>query len=150
MLQPDRYWARLCEVLEVPALATDERFATMLNRMMNAGECIRCLDEVFAKRPRDEWIDRLRKGGDFIFSIINSVDDLPDDPQMRANAYVTNFEHPSFGTTRVVGLPVRLSDTPGTLRAPAPEFGQHTEEILTGELGYSWEEVGGLKEAEVI
>jgi crotonobetainyl-CoA:carnitine CoA-transferase CaiB-like acyl-CoA transferase len=150
MLQPDRYWARLCEVLDVPALATDERFATMLNRMMNAGECIRCLDEVFAKRPRDEWIDRLRKGGDFIFSIINSVDDLPDDPQMRANAYVTNFEHPSFGTTRVVGLPVRLSDTPGTLRAPAPEFGQHTEEILTGELGYSWEEVGGLKEAEVI
>ena len=150
MLQPDRYWARLCEVLDVPALASDERFATMLNRMMNAGECIRLLDEVFAQRPRDEWIDRLRKGGDFIFSIVNSVDDLPDDPQMRANGYVTNFEHPSFGTTRVVGIPVRLSDTPGTLRAPAPEFGQHTEEILTGELGYSWEDVGRLKEAEVI
>jgi crotonobetainyl-CoA:carnitine CoA-transferase CaiB-like acyl-CoA transferase len=150
MLQPDRYWARLCEVLDVPALATDERFATMLKRMENVGECIRLLDEVFAKRPRDEWIDRLRKGGDFIFSIINSVDDLPDDPQMRANAYVANFEHPSFGTTRVVGLPVRLSDTPGTLRAPAPEFGQHTEEILTSELGYSWEEVGRLKEAEVV
>src|SRR5436190_15470563 len=61
MLQPDRYWARLCGVLDVPALATDERFATMLNRMMNAGECIRLLDEVFAKRPRDEWVDRLRK-----------------------------------------------------------------------------------------
>jgi len=150
MLQPDRYWARLCDVLDVPQLASDDRFATMLNRMMNAGECIRLLDEVFAKRPREEWIERLRQGGDFIFSIINSVDDLPDDPQMRANDYVTEFDHPSFGATRVVGLPVRLSDTPGSLRAPAPEFGQHTEEILTGELGYSWDDVGRLKEAEVI
>ncbi len=150
MLQPDRYWARLCEVLEAPELATDERFATMLGRMMNAGDCIRLLDEIFARRPRAEWLDRLARGGDFIFSIINSVDDLPDDPQMIANGYVTDFEHPAFGTTRVVGVPVRLSDTPGTLRTAAPEFGQHTEQILTEELGYSWEDVGRLKEAEII
>ena len=56
----------------------------------------------------------------------------------------------SFGTTRVVGLPVRLSDTPGQIRTAAPEFGQQTEQILTEELGYSWEDVGRLKEAQVI
>ena len=150
MLQPDRYWARLCAVLEIPEAADDARFKTMLDRMMNAGECIALLDEVFARRPRAEWLRRLAAGGDFIYSIINSVDDLPDDPQMQANAYVTAFEHPAFGPTRVVGLPVRLSDTPGTIRLPAPEFGQHTEEILTEVLGCSWEEIGRLRDEEVI
>jgi crotonobetainyl-CoA:carnitine CoA-transferase CaiB-like acyl-CoA transferase len=118
--------------------------------MANCGECIAILDEVFARRPRAEWLRRLAAGGDFIFSVINSVDDLPDDPQVLANGYVTPFEHPAFGTTRVVGLPVRLSETPGTIRLPAPEFGQHTEEILTELLGYSWEDVARLREEQVI
>jgi crotonobetainyl-CoA:carnitine CoA-transferase CaiB-like acyl-CoA transferase len=82
--------------------------------------------------------------------VVNSVDELPDDPQVRANDYVIDFAHPHFGTTQVVGIPVRLAETPGTVRLPAPEFGQHTEEILTGLLGYSWEQVGALKEREVI
>jgi crotonobetainyl-CoA:carnitine CoA-transferase CaiB-like acyl-CoA transferase len=150
MLQPDRYWARLCQVVERPELAADERFATMLVRMMNAGECIRILDEVFAARPRAEWLARLAAGGDFIVSVVNAVDDLPHDPQMLANEYVTTFPHPTFGPTRVVGLPVRLSDTPGSIRLPAPEFGQHTEEILTGLLGYSWDDIARLRDTEII
>jgi crotonobetainyl-CoA:carnitine CoA-transferase CaiB-like acyl-CoA transferase len=150
MLQPDRYWVKLCAVLEIPDAATDERFATMLPRMMNCGDCIVLLDEVFARRPRADWLARLAAGGDFIVSVVNSVDDLPDDPQMIANDYVTTFDHPSFGATRVVGVPVRLSETPGQVRLAAPEFGQHTEEILTEVLGYSWDEVGKLRDAEVI
>jgi len=150
MLQPDRYWERFCAVLEIPEAAADPRFRTMLDRMMNAGECIALLDQVFARRPRAEWLRGLASGGDFIYSIINSVDDLPDDPQMQANGYVTAFEHPAFGPTPVVGLPVRLSDTPGSIRLPAPEFGQHTEEVLTEVLGCSWEEIGRLRQEEVI
>ncbi len=150
MLQPDRYWERFCAVLEIPEAAADPRFKTMLDRMMNAGECIALLDQVFARRPRAEWLRRLASGGDFIYSIINSVDDLPDDPQMQANGYVTAFEHPAFGPTQVVGLPVRLSETPGSIRLPAPEFGQHTEEVLTEVLGCSWEEIGRLRQEEVI
>jgi CoA:oxalate CoA-transferase len=150
MLQPDRYWARLCEVLGIPEAATDERFATMQQRMFNATDCVKVLDDVFARRPRAEWLKILREGGDFIVTIVNSVDDLPDDPQVQANQYITTFDHPSFGPTQVVGVPVRLSETPGTVRLPAPEFGQHTEEILTEILGYTWDEVGRLREAEVI
>jgi len=150
MLQPDRYWTQLCTVLEIPEAAADERFTTMLNRMMNCGDCIALLDEVFARRPREEWLRRLAAGGDFIFSVVNSVDDLPDDPQMRANQYVADFDHPAFGPTRVVGVPVRLSETPGAIRLPAPEFGQHTEEILTEQLGYSWDDIARLREGEVI
>src|SRR5436309_6004475 len=151
MLQPDRYWMQFCRVLEIPdEVANDDRFATMLNRMANASDCIRILDEIFARRPRAEWLRRLADGGDFIVSVVNSVDDLPDDPQMAANGYVADFEHPAFGHTQVVGVPVRFSDTPGEVRLPAPEFGQHTEEILTERLGYSWEDVARLKDEEVV
>ena len=150
MLQADRYWAQLCRVLEIPEAAEDERFANMLSRMSHCGECIALLDDVFARRPREEWLNRLAAGGDFIFSVINSVDDLPGDPQMIVNGYVAPFEHPAFGATKVVGIPVRLSETPGQLRLPAPEFGQHTEEVLTEMLGYSWDDIARLRDEEVI
>jgi crotonobetainyl-CoA:carnitine CoA-transferase CaiB-like acyl-CoA transferase len=150
MLQPDRYWAQFCTALDIPEAATDPRFATMQQRMFNAADCIALLDQVFAQKPRAEWLRVLAAGGDFIFSLVNSVDDLPDDPQMQANGYVTTFAHPTFGPTQVVGIPVRLSDTPGSIRLPAPEFGQHTEEILTDLLGYSWDDIASLREDEVI
>jgi len=150
MLQPDRYWAKFCEVLGIPQAANDERFATMGPRAANAAACVALLDETFAKRPRADWIAVLTPSGDFIVSIVNSVDDLPDDPQVKANDYVTTFEHPAFGPTRVVGMPIRLSETPGSVRLPAPEFGQHTEEILLDVLGYTWDDIARLRDADVI
>ena len=69
---------------------------------------------------------------------------------MQANQYVLDFDHPRFGATQVMGIPVRLRETPGSVRPPAPEFGEHTEEILTTLLGYTWEQIAGLKEREVI
>jgi len=150
MLQPDRYWKNLCRVLEIPEAATDARFTGAKERMFHCGDCVALLDEVFARRPRAEWLRRLAEGGDFIATLVNSVDDLPDDPQMQVNGYVTTFAHPTFGPTQVVGVPVLLSETPGSVRLPAPEFGQHTEEVLTEILGYSWEEIEHLREAEVI
>jgi crotonobetainyl-CoA:carnitine CoA-transferase CaiB-like acyl-CoA transferase len=150
MLQADRYWADLCRTLEIPQAIDDPRFATMLDRMGNCAACIELLDEAFARRSRADWLERLARGGDFIVSRVNSVDDLPDDPQMQINGYVADFDHPAFGPTKVVGVPVRLSATPGHLRLPAPEFGQHTEEILTGLLGYTWDDVAKLRDEAVI
>ncbi len=104
-----------------------------------------------ASKPREEWVRTLRESpGDFIFTIVNSVDDLPDDPQVRANDYVVDFEHPQYGKTQVLGMPVRLSETPGKVRTPAPEFGQHTEEILLELLGYDWDRITELRKQEVI
>ena len=150
MLQADRYWPDLCRTLEIPDAIDDPCFKTMLDRMANCGACIERLDQAFARRTRADWLERLARGGDFIVSRVNSVDDLPDDPQMIVNHYVTDFEHPAFGPTKVVGIPVRLSATPGQLRMPAPEFGQHTEEILTGLLGYTWDDIAKLRDDEVI
>jgi crotonobetainyl-CoA:carnitine CoA-transferase CaiB-like acyl-CoA transferase len=150
MLQPDRYWTDFTRALGRPELATDERFATMQTRAGNCEALIQILDSVFASRPRADWLDILRKGGDFIFTIVNSLNDLPQDPQMLANDYIVDFEHPTHGTTQYVGIPVRLSETPGSVRAPAPEHGQHTELLLTDLLGYSWDEVSSLRERGVI
>lgn len=150
MLQPDRYWADFVRVLGHPELATDPRFSDLRARAAHAAEAVEILDNIFATRPRAEWVEILRQGGDFIFTVVNTVDDLPNDPQVTANDYIVPFEHPRFGPTSVVGLPVHLSATPGSIRLPAPEFGQHTEEILVRLLGYTWDDVAALKEREVI
>ena len=81
---------------------------------------------------------------------MNDVNDLPDDPQVQANDYVTEFDHPTYGPTKMLGMPVRLSETPGSVRLAAPELGQHTEEILLDVLGYDWERIAELRKLEVI
>ena len=151
MLQADRYWADFCRAVDLPELADDERFRDTASRAQNATAAITAFDDAFAKRPRAEWIEHLRKSpGDFIFTVVNTVDDLPEDPQVRVNGYVTEFEHPQYGPTNMVGMPVRLSETPGSIRTPAPELGQNTEEVLLDVLGYDWERISELREKEVI
>ena len=69
---------------------------------------------------------------------------------MAANEYIVDYDHPRLGKTQVVGVPVRLSKTPGDPKGAAPEFGEHTELVLTELLDYSWEDVATLREGEVI
>jgi crotonobetainyl-CoA:carnitine CoA-transferase CaiB-like acyl-CoA transferase len=109
------------------------------------------LDAAFATRDRDAWVEHLRGApGDFIFTIVNDPNDVVDDPQARVNGYVVDFDHPQHGTIGQIGLPVRLSETPGSLRAPAPELGQHSEEILLDLLGYDWDRISALREKGVL
>jgi len=152
MLQADRYWPDVARVIiGLPELADDPRYATMTARAQIAAECVALLDEAFAKKPRDEWIRILREDdSDIIQTIVNTVDDLPDDPQVQANHYVVEVDHPTHGPTGMVGIPVGLSETPGEIRRVAPELGQHTEEILIDTLGWDWDRIGELQEKEVI
>jgi crotonobetainyl-CoA:carnitine CoA-transferase CaiB-like acyl-CoA transferase len=150
MLQPDRYWKNFCEVVGKPELADDPRFAEAKVRGRNSAALVAIFDEVFAARPRDEWMRVLKGRGDFIYTIVNSVSDLPDDPQVRANGYVVEYDHPALGNLTLLGMPVKLSATPGEPRGHAPELGEHTELLLTEMLGYSWDDVARLREANVI
>jgi CoA:oxalate CoA-transferase len=150
MLQPDRYWKDFCTAIGKPELIEDARFAEIKTRGKNAGALIEILDTVFAARPRDEWMRILKNGGDFIYTIVNSVSDLPDVPQVRANDYVVDYEHPALGSMTLLGMPVKLSATPGDPRGHAPELGEHTEMLLTELLGYSWDDVARLRDANVI
>lgn len=152
MLQADRYWADVARLIGRPELADDPRYATMAARTAIAEECTGVLDEAFATKPRDEWIKSFREDekSDIIYTIVNSVDDLPEDPQVKANDYVVEIDHPQHGPTSMVGVPVGLSETPGSVREPAPELGQHTEQVLIDVLGWDWERISALQEKEVI
>jgi crotonobetainyl-CoA:carnitine CoA-transferase CaiB-like acyl-CoA transferase len=76
------------------------------------------LDKIFVTKSRAEWMKILKEGGDFIYTIVNRISDLPDDPQVIANGYVVDYEHPTIGPTRLVGVPVILNETPGNPPRP--------------------------------
>lgn len=150
LMQPDRHWRNFCQAVGRPDLETDPRFDTFEKRRENRGEVITVLDKVFASRTCAEWVSILQDYEDFIYEPVNSMTDLLDDPQVLANNYIVDFDHPTIGKVKMVNVPVTFSKTPGGIRTAAPECGQHTEEVLTEICGYSWEEVAGLREAGAI
>ena len=81
---------------------------------------------------------------------IQSIADLENDPQVLANDYIIDLHHEVMGPVKVLGLPIHLSKTPGSVKCEAPELGQHTEEVLMEIGGYSWEEIADLQEKKVI
>jgi crotonobetainyl-CoA:carnitine CoA-transferase CaiB-like acyl-CoA transferase len=147
-LQPDRYWPNVCRAMGMPELEKDSRFDTIEARGGNAEELIAIMDKQFLTKTRDEWFKLFKKEG-IIYTPIQSPREVVDDPQALANDYVTWFGHPVLGRTKVVGFPWDFSKTPASVRREAPEFGQHTEEIIL-ELGYSWEDIASLKNEKVI
>jgi CoA:oxalate CoA-transferase len=146
----DKYWKDFCNALGIKELIDDPRFNTMRLRGKNRRELIKVLDDVFLTKTRSEWMKILDEGGDFIYTVVNSIDDLPNDPQVQANEYIVDYDHPIAGKTQLMGVPVGLSKTPGNARGRAPELGEHTETILTELLGYSWDEVAKLREEGAI
>ena len=151
MVQSDPHWQNFLDALDGPqSLAGDPRFATHLSRCQNCRACVELLDEIFASKPRQEWLFRLLAKGDMPITAVNSMADIGADVQALENEYVTSFEHPVSGQTRVPGFPVTLSQTPASIRTQAPEFGQHTEEILMEILAMDWDDISALREKQVI
>jgi len=107
----------------------------------NGEELIHILDEVFASKTVDEW-DRLCREYHLIYSRIKTVEEAIDDPQALANDFFVDLPHPA-GSMKVLASPVKFHQNPASVGAPAPELGQHTEEILL-DLGYSGEDIARL------
>jgi crotonobetainyl-CoA:carnitine CoA-transferase CaiB-like acyl-CoA transferase len=143
-LQPDRYWPNVCRALGMPELENDPRFNSIEARGENAEELIAIMDKQFLTKTRGEWFEIFKKEG-IIYTPIQSPREVVDDLQALANDYVTWFDHPVLGRTKMVGFPWDFSQTPASVRREAPEFGQHTEEILL-ELGYTWDDTTELKD----
>jgi crotonobetainyl-CoA:carnitine CoA-transferase CaiB-like acyl-CoA transferase len=86
---------------------------------------------------------------DMLIEVVQEYGELASDPQVVENGMITTLGHPSHGPLRMVGPAVNLSATPGQIRRPAPEFGQHTEEVLL-EFGFTWPELEALREEGAI
>jgi crotonobetainyl-CoA:carnitine CoA-transferase CaiB-like acyl-CoA transferase len=150
-VQADRFWKEFCETLGMAHLETEPRFATSEVRRQYNEELIEVLDGVFATRDRDEWLKAFTdRGCRFARAPITTMEDVLDDPQALANDYVVEFDHPTMGRVKTAGFPVKLSHTPMAIQSPAPEFGQHTEEVLQELGGYSWEEISEFRSRGVI
>ncbi|MFC1533702.1 CaiB/BaiF CoA transferase family protein [Thermodesulfobacteriota bacterium] len=149
-VQSDRFWKEFCDILEVPEMEKDPRFVTAKERTENSKEAVLALDEVFAKKTREEWLNHFdNRGARFAYAPLNEFLEVPNDPQVIANDYIIDYDHPVLGDVKVVNFPVQFSKTPAKIKSPAPECGQHTEEVLL-EFGYSWEQITELKDQEVI
>ncbi len=147
MLAPERNWPGLCQVLGQPSVATDPRFADMAARRENSRACIEWLDEIFAQRTLAEWV-RVLADWDGEWAPVRTPADIADDPQVRANGYLTEVPLGNGLTIPMVPAPVQFDGQPNQ-PTRAPEHGEHTEEVLL-ELGLSWDEVTALKENHAI
>jgi crotonobetainyl-CoA:carnitine CoA-transferase CaiB-like acyl-CoA transferase len=135
-------WERMCRVLGAQDWLQDPRFASNAERMKNLEALDRTMSERLKNRKVDELIKALEAEG-VPCGRINSIADVAADPQAFARDMVVELEHPRAGRTRALGLPIKLSRTPGKVSRPAPVLGQHTREVL-GEFGFSESEIAAL------
>jgi crotonobetainyl-CoA:carnitine CoA-transferase CaiB-like acyl-CoA transferase len=142
------FWPALCKMLDIEHLETDSRFVDDGARRENAEELISILDDRFATRPRAEWV-RLLKEKEMLFAPVQKNSELLDDPQVAANGYFQEVDHPSAGKVTELAPPVKFSRTKPVFRYSAPAHGQHTDEVLT-ECGYSKAELEAFRFSGVI
>ena len=135
-------WERLVRVLGAPEWLADERFGTNADRMKNLPALTQLMNARLKTRSVRAWTAALEAEG-VPCGPINSIADMASDPQTAARAMVVELDHPSAGATRALGLPIKLSATPGKVARPAPLLGQHTREVL-GEYGFSAREIEDL------
>lgn len=139
----DRQFARLCDVLEVPTLAGDVRFATNAGRVRHRDVLVPMLQSAFRSRDRHAWLASLEAAG-IPCGPVNDIADVFADPQVRARGMVVEAPHPLAGVVPLVDSPMKLSATPVDLRHAPPLLGQHTDEVLS-EAGYDDAEISALR-----
>jgi crotonobetainyl-CoA:carnitine CoA-transferase CaiB-like acyl-CoA transferase len=142
------FWLRLCPLLGLDQLTADPRFATNADRVKHRKELAALLQERFERQTTAHWLEQLEAEG-IPAGPIHTYDQVFADPQVRHREMAVEVEHPVAGPSRVLGIPIKLSETPGAIRRPAPLLGQHTAEILA-ELGYSTADLERLKASRVI
>ena len=130
----DAQWQRFCDVADLPRLAADERFQTNAQRVEQYAALRSIIAGTLRTKPLDTWVSALRVAG-VPCGGVRSIDEVLADPQLAARAMIETVDHPSVGTVPQLGVPVKLSVTPGTIRTPPPTLGEHTASVLSADLG---------------
>ena len=138
----EKFYESLVEAMGRPELATDPRFSNFAARLKNRDVLIPELEKEFARKDTSDWLEELR--GAVPCAPVNSVADALQDQQVLARKMILEVEHPEYGVIRQVASPIKMD---GVIEhpTPGPALGQHTDEVLTGLLGYSDERVSSLR-----
>ena len=147
MLQADRFWPDLCRRLGRADLVADPRFADARARFENRAECLQALDAIFAERTLAEWRAQLADA-EGVWAPMQTARELPADVQAAANGYFPAVDRGDGTSFQLVANPVQFDERSPELR-PAPDLGQHTEELLL-DLGLSWEDIAAAKDEGAI
>jgi len=137
------HWANFCR-----AVGREDLIPQQLAKGEKAQQIAQELRGLFQTRTREEWF-RLAREVDTQIAPVLELEEVWDDPQIRAREMVLEMAHPLLGTVRQLGVSIKLSDTPGKVRSFAPLVGQHTQEVMLA-LGYTPEEIARLEEAGAI
>jgi formyl-CoA transferase len=144
-----KLWVKFCKVTGKEEWIDDPRFASNPKRVENRELIIALVAEVMAQKTCDEWMELLVNAS-IPCGPVNDMEHLFADPQVLHRDMVVEVPHPTIGALRLGGIPVKYSQTPGTVRFPPPLLGEHTDEILTEVLGYSPEKIETLRGAGAI
>ncbi|WP_240376844.1 CaiB/BaiF CoA transferase family protein [Bacillus piscicola] len=134
----DSLWQRFLDVLGEDKFR-DERFATNPQRVEHRDELVAMLNDTFQSKTKDEWVEIIEKAG-VPCGPVNKFSDVLNDPHVKEREMVVEKEHPKLGTFQMLGIPVKLSRTPGQIESIPPGLGEHSEEVLK-RLGYTDEEI---------
>lgn len=141
-------WAGTAQVLGLPGMLTDERFATNGARMKNLPALIELMSSVLRQQPTDHWVTAFEQAG-VPAGPVKNMKQVLDDPQTRARDMVIQVDHPIAGEIDALGLPIKFSHGNGVTRRGAPLYGQHTAEVMR-ELGYADAEIDRLAQANAV
>jgi formyl-CoA transferase/CoA:oxalate CoA-transferase len=145
----DKLWRVFCPLLGLAPLAHDPRYVTNAARNANRPSLVATLQEAFLTKTYEQWEAVLLPAG-IPMGAINTLDAVVAHPQVAARGSLVESTHPVAGPIRMTAPPVRMSETPGAVRAPAPLLGQHTAQVLRERLALSDAEIGRLRGAGVI
>ncbi|MDP2951754.1 MAG: CoA transferase, partial [Chloroflexota bacterium] len=143
------HWRALVELMGNPQWAEDERFKDRASRTQNAQALFPLIEEWTEQHTKDEIITPSQAKG--VPSLpINTIADVVNSPHLAARGFFVDIDHPEAGTARYPGPPHKFSSIPWRIERPAPLLGQHNEEVYSGRLGYSKQELVKLRETRVI
>lgn len=145
----DKLWVDFCKAIERKDLIDHPKFKTNPLRTENTEELILILEQIMEKKTTDEWINIFEEYR-LPYSPLNAMDKVVEDANIRYRNMIVEIEQPKVGKMAISGTPFHLSDTPGSVREPAPLLGQHTDEVLSKLLNYDNKEIQEFRDKGII